>query len=180
MLYACLADKPYRHLVERAELENSAAAALIQARMRQASVVAMLQRAATSVDISSDVALVCGYLLTILGVPLAATCLCLRRPFHDNWPREHQATQPPWVRLDLPQPLIANAYELPLRNIAHSTVAQVPLHRMRASDAQAFAPNPFARPNPIDPWRLPGPGELLPVLLLKMPVRFHADGQLCC
>ena len=95
----CLADKPHRHFVERSELVQAAAAALSEERLRQASLAALLQRAADSVDFRSDALLVSGYLCTILGLPLAVACLCLTPSNANQHQEDEQATQPPWVRL---------------------------------------------------------------------------------
>ena len=61
---------------------------------------------------------------------------------------------------------------------------QVPLHRMRASasnNSQQMDQNPLARPNPIDPWRLPGPGERRKIALMAMlqcpRITFSQDGR---
>lgn len=155
----CLADKPHRHFVERSELAQAAAAALSEARLRQTSLAALLQRAADSVDFGSDALLVSGYLFTILGLPLAVACLCLTPGNANQHQEDEQATQPPWVRL---HPWTIGATKVSLRGTANSMAVQVPLHRMRAGAAsridQPVFPNPFATPNPIDPWRLPGPG----------------------
>ena len=95
-----LVDKPYRRFVERSELAQAAAAALAEERLRQGSAVALLRRAAAAVDLGSDEALITGYLMAILGLPLAITCICLR-PAEASGQHAERATQPPWVRLQL-------------------------------------------------------------------------------